>query len=206
MSKPNHDLPPSRLRSILGHLLPGGSSSTSTPTPPPPSAKGKDDSGSDGGNSLDARYHTHQLSPTFFLERAAAIEPDAEAIFHITANGRTLRRSYGEFADRARGLAYHLLRRGLRRVGILAPNTPAFLEAIYGIAAAGGVVVPANYRLKPDDIAYIFDYGEVDAVIVDAEFRHLLDAFVAAHPDVPLLVDLVSFSRCVVSLSRAGRY
>ena len=49
-------------------------------------------------------------------------------------------------ADRARGLAYFLRGRGLRRVGILATNTPAFLESIFGIVAAGGVLVPANYR------------------------------------------------------------
>jgi acyl-CoA synthetase (AMP-forming)/AMP-acid ligase II len=46
----------------------------------------------------------------------------------MCANGKVLRRSYIEFADRARGLAYFLLKHNLKRVGILAPNTPAFLE------------------------------------------------------------------------------
>lgn len=155
--------PPSRIRSILGHLIPH------QPTPP----------------------HIHHLSPTFFLERAASIEPNAEAIYHITSNGAILRRSYQEFADRARGLAYYLKKHDLRRVGILAPNTPAFLEAIYGIPAAGAVIVPANYRLKPDDIAYIFEFAEVDSIIVDAEFVHLLDSFKAKHPKVPLIIDSV---------------
>lgn len=115
----------SRLRSLLGHL---GSK------PAAPAAQ-------------DARgHHIHQLSPTFFLERAAAIEPNAPAIYHVTANNQVLRRSYMEFADRARGLAYYLLKNGYKRVGILATNTPAFLESIYGVAAAGAVIVPANYR------------------------------------------------------------
>ncbi|TQN68970.1 putative acyl-activating enzyme 1 [Colletotrichum shisoi] len=160
--------PPSRLKNILGHLL---SSSTPKKDEPQPT------------------HNVHQLSPTFFLERAAAIEPDAEAIFHITANGRTLRRSYIEFADRARGLAYYLKKHGFKRVGILAPNTPAFLESIFGIAAAGGVNVGVNYRLKPDDITYIFDFAEVDSIIVDHEFISLLDDFRAKHPNVPLIVD-----------------
>ncbi|GKT88074.1 putative AMP-binding enzyme [Colletotrichum tofieldiae] len=160
--------PPSRLKNILGHLL---SSSAPKKDEPQPS------------------HHIHQLSPTFFLERAAAIEPDAEAIFHVTANGRTLRRSYIEFADRARGLAYYLKKHGFKRVGILAPNTPAFLESIFGIAAAGGVNVGVNYRLKPDDITYIFDFAEVDSIIVDHEFVPLLDEFRAKHPNVPLIVD-----------------
>ncbi|KAH7252196.1 hypothetical protein BKA59DRAFT_152442 [Fusarium tricinctum] len=154
--------PPSRIRSILNHLRPH-------PTAP---------------------INFHTLSPTTFLERAASIEPDAEAIFHITSNGAVLRRSYAEFADRARGLAYYFLKHGYRRVGILAPNTPAFLESIYGIVAAGAAIVPANYRLKPDDIAYIFDFAEVDCIIVDNEFVGLLDVFKENHKNVPLIVDM----------------
>ncbi|KAK1955999.1 AMP-binding enzyme [Colletotrichum sublineola] len=159
--------PPSRLKNILGHFL------SSAPKKDEPQPK----------------HHIHQLSPTFFLERAAAIEPDAEAIFHVTANGQTLRRTYTEFADRARGLAYYLKKHGFKRVGILAPNTPAFLESIFGIAAAGGVNVGVNYRLKPDDITYIFDFAEVDSIIVDREFVPLLDEFKTKHPNVPFIVD-----------------
>jgi acyl-CoA synthetase (AMP-forming)/AMP-acid ligase II len=112
------------------------------------------------GNSFSG-LNIHQLSPTFFLPRAAEIEPDALAIYHITANGHTIRRSYADFADRARGLAYYLKKKGFKRVGILAPNTPAFLESIFGIAAAGAVNVPVNYRLKVEDVGYIFIFGEV---------------------------------------------
>ncbi|KAI3337048.1 AMP-binding domain-containing protein [Xylariaceae sp. AK1471] len=160
----------SRLRSLLGHL--GGSSSKESPV------------------GHDHTHHLHELSPTLFLERAAAIEPDAEAIYHVTANGKVLRRSYGDFADRARGLAYFLRKHGLKRVGVLATNTPAFLESIFGIIAAGGVLVPVNYRLKPDDITYIFDFAEVDSIIVDKEYLSLLDDFKKSHPNVRLILDL----------------
>ncbi|KEQ96221.1 hypothetical protein AUEXF2481DRAFT_88325 [Aureobasidium subglaciale EXF-2481] len=134
-------------------------------------------------------YNTHQLSPTFFLPRAATIEPNAPAIYHVTANKKILRRNYQEFADRARGLAYYLRRHKYKRVGILCPNTPAFLEAIFGIAAAGSVNVGVNYRLQPVDITYIFEHAEVDSIIVDAEFAPLLDAFRAAHPEIKILID-----------------
>lgn len=157
--------PTSRLTSLLSHILPSTSS------------------------EYKHNHHIHQLSPTFFLPRAAEIEPDALAIHHLTANKRILKRSYIEFADRARGLAYYLLKHNLSRVGILAPNTPAFLEAIFGIGAAGAVNVSVNYRLKKEDIEYIFGFAEVDSIIVDQEFLHLLDHFRSSHPGVEIIVD-----------------
>ena len=74
-------------------------------------------------------------------------------------------------------------------MGILCPNTPAFLESIYGIAAAGAVNVGVNYRLKHEDINYIFGHSDAEAIIVDAEFVPLLDDFRKEHPHVPLIVD-----------------
>ncbi|KAK7737728.1 hypothetical protein SLS53_006347 [Cytospora paraplurivora] len=170
--------PPSRLRSILGHILP--SSLPSTPQSPP---------SVETGETYTHNHHFHTLSPTFFLPRAASIEPNAEAIVHITANGATLRRTYQEFADRARGLAYYLKTHGYKRVGVLMPNTPAFLECIYGIAAGGAVIVPVNYRLKKGDIQYIFDLADVDIVIADWEFEGLLAAFRESRPVVRVVID-----------------
>lgn len=157
--------PRTRVRSIADHLL-------RPPTNPRPP-------------------HIHPLSPTLFLERAAAIEPDADAVFHVTATGVSLRRSYRALASRAVGLAYYLKKHGLTRVGVLAPNTPAFLESIYGVVAAGAVLVPVNYRLNEHDVAYIFDFANVDYIIVDGEFHGLLGLYRARHPSVPLIVDLV---------------
>lgn len=51
-----------------------------------------------------------------------------------------------EFADRARGLAFYLKKHGYKRVGILCPNTPAFLESIFGIAAASAVNIGWGYK------------------------------------------------------------
>ena len=75
-------------------------------------------------------------------------------------------------------------------MGILSPNTPAFLEALFAVAAAGAVSVAVNHRLKPDDIAYIFVHADADALLVDAALVPLLAAYRAAHPRTPILVDL----------------
>ncbi|OLL25487.1 hypothetical protein NEOLI_003241 [Neolecta irregularis DAH-3] len=74
----------------------------------------------------------HDLNPTVFLPRAAAIEPKAPAIVHKSSTGRDIRRTYQEFADRARGLAYFIkLKCGNGNIGILAPNTPLPLEVFF---------------------------------------------------------------------------
>ncbi|KOS17984.1 putative acyl-activating enzyme 1 [Escovopsis weberi] len=156
--------PPSRIQAIANHLAAAPAHSPVTP-------------------------YIHTLSPTFFLERSAAIEPDAEAVYHITTNGTVLRRNYRQFADRARGLAYYLKKRGFKHVGVLATNTPAHLESIYAIPAAGGVIVPVNYRLKHSDITYIFEFADVDAIIVDHEFVGLLDQYREKHLNTPIILD-----------------
>lgn len=160
--------PTSRLTSVLSHIDPSSTASA---------------------DAYTHNHHIHQLSPTLFLHRAAQIEPDAEAIFHVTADNQILRRSYIEFADRARGIAYYLLKHNLCRVGILAPNTPAFLESIFGIGASGGINVAVNYRLKKEDITYILDFAKVDSVIVDVEYISLLDDFKTLHPNIPIIID-----------------
>ena len=88
----------------------------------------------------------------------------------------------------------------------MCPNTPAFLESIFGIGAAGAVNVgnsypvmvvilfrltssAINYRLKTEDIAYIFDHAEVDMIIADEEYKSLLDGYHKNHPKVPIIVD-----------------
>lgn len=164
-----------RLSSLAAHFAPSSSSPTAADNSTPV--------------EYVHRHHIHQLSPTFFLWRAAQIEPDAPAIYHKTANNAILRRTYAQTADRARGLAYYLRKQGYKRVGILMTNTPAFLEAIFGIGAAGAVNVAINYRLKVEDIAYIFEHADVDSIVVDREFEHLLGSFRRKFPGVAILVD-----------------
>ena len=179
--------PTSRLTQILHHVLP---SSNSLATP----------------DDYKHTHHIHQLSPTFFLHRAAQIEPEAQAIYHVTSNEKVLTRKYSQFEEWARGLAYYIKSKGWKRVGVLAPNTPAHLErfclpkvnlkyiansgnSIFGIPLAGGTIVPVNYRLQTGDITYIFSFAEVEAIIVDAECLHLLADFKQKHPQIPFIVD-----------------
>ncbi|KAH9827457.1 AMP dependent synthetase and ligase [Teratosphaeria destructans] len=164
-----------RLRTFASHLAPASSSPTVADAPT--------------SGEFVHRYHIHQLSPTYWLPRAAAIEPNALAVYHKTSNGVVIKRTYAETSHRAAGFAYYVKKKGFKRVGILMTNTPAFLESIFAIGGAGITNVAINYRLKQEDIAYIFDHAEADAILVDAEYVHLLDAYRKDHPNTAILVD-----------------
>ena len=108
-----------------------------------------------------------ELDPISFLKRSAAILADRTAVVH-----GDLRRTYGELDARVNRLASALRGRGLEprdRVAVLCPNTPALLEAHFGVPAAGGVLVAINARLSPPEIRGILEHSGARTLIVDAE-------------------------------------
>src|ERR1041384_6575779 len=71
------------------------------------------------------------LTTLTFLERAAWVYPAQTAVIH-----GPLRRSYAELYARTRRLASALAKRGIGRgdtVSVFLANTPAMLEAHYGV-------------------------------------------------------------------------
>ena len=104
-----------------------------------PSTSAPEASGAPG-----AVFHT-ELNPVDFLRRAAYMYPDKVAV----VQGER-RYSYRQFADRSWQLANALRAAGLgkgERVAALLANSPAMLEAHFGVPAAGGILVPINTRL-----------------------------------------------------------
>ncbi len=108
------------------------------------------------------------LTPLRFLERSAQVYPRKLAVrFGQQAQ------SYNEFARRVRRLASALRQAGLAagdRVAYICGNTPAFLEAHFGVPLAGGVLVPINVRLTAGDIACILNHSGARFLFVDAAF------------------------------------
>ena len=54
------------------------------------------------------------------------------------------------------------------RVGLWLRNSPEFISAIFGVLAAGGVVVPLNNFLKPEEVSYILADAGADRLITEA--------------------------------------
>jgi len=72
------------------------------------------------------------------------------------------------------------------RVGLWLKNCPEFVPALFGILHAGGVAVPINNFLKPDEVNYILYDAGIDTVITDEELAANLPALAAARPSVKL--------------------
>jgi len=127
------------------------------------------------------------LTPLSLLERAAAVFPDHPAIVH----GR-LRRSYAEFYARSRRLASALAARGIGRgdtVTVMLANTPAMLEAHYGVPMAGAVLNTLNTRLDAAILAFSFDHAETKVLITDREFSPVIREALALAKTRPLVID-----------------
>src|SRR5262249_47973393 len=127
------------------------------------------------------------LTPLTFLERAARVFPNHTAIIH---GGLT--RSYAEFYAPARRLASALAKRGIGRgdsVSVLAANTPAMLEAHYGVPMSGAVLNTLNTRLDAPTIAFSLDHADAKAVIVDREFSKVMKDALARTKVKPLVID-----------------
>jgi fatty-acyl-CoA synthase len=124
------------------------------------------------GASTPGKVFRSELNPVDFLRRAAYMYPDKVALVHGER-----RYSYGELGDRSWRLANGLRAAGLAkgdRVATLLPNSPAMLEAHFGVPAAGGVLVPINIRLGSTELAYILEHSGARYFLLDTEFEDVV--------------------------------
>lgn len=87
------------------------------------------------------------------LVRGAVEQPDRAAV--VVTEGR---RTYAELLDRASHVARGLVRLGIERgdrVGILMPNSLAFLEVEFACLLIGAVAVPINSRFRSVELRHV---------------------------------------------------
>jgi fatty-acyl-CoA synthase len=126
------------------------------------------------------------LSPVSFLARAAEIFPERVAVIH----GRR-RIDYRTLDARCRRLASALRAHGIGRgcaVSIIAPNTPALLEAHYGVPMSGAVLNAINTRLDAASIAFILGHAESRLFLVDRDYARVAREALAAMSDPPPVI------------------
>ena len=85
--------------------------------------------------------------------------------------------SYRRMAELARAQAAGLDRLGIgpgERVAIVSHNSARLMTSFYGVAGHGRVLVPVNFRLKAEEVAYIVEQSGASALLIDPELAESL--------------------------------
>jgi fatty-acyl-CoA synthase len=112
------------------------------------------------------------LTLSGFLADVTARHAAREAlVFHGShgAHNAVTRWSYRDRAGQARAVAKALLAGGVvkgARVALLMGNRPEWVAAAYGVALAGGVVVPVNTYLAPPEADYVLRHSDADVLLM----------------------------------------
>ena len=125
--------------------------------------------GAPGAGPVPGKVFRTELNPVEFLHRAAYIYPDKTAVV-----SGSQRYSYRQLAERSWRLANALRSAGLGkadRVATLLFNSPAMLEAHFGVPAAGGILVAVNNRLSSAEIGYILGHSGARYLLVDSDLE-----------------------------------
>ena len=108
------------------------------------------------------------LTPLDFIARAAEVYGHRTAIVH-----GTVRQNWRDTYARCRRLASALARAGVGKgdtVAALLPNTPAMIEAHFGVPMAGAVLNALNIRLDAANLVFMLRHGEARVLLADTEF------------------------------------
>ena len=122
------------------------------------------------------------MNVAHWLERSALSHPKLPA----SALGTRVTATFGQLAERSARLAGALRERfGLApgdRVVIVAKNSPAYLELLFGIWHAGLAAVPANAKLHGAELGYILQHSGARVCFASIG----LDAEIAPHAPASL--------------------
>ncbi len=126
------------------------------------------------------------LSVSDFIDRAVQVygervgavdEPDqpAPSLGELT---------YAEIGALARRQAAKLDQLGIGvgdRVAIVSHNSARLLTSFFGVAGSGRVIVPVNFRLRPDEVKYIVEHSGARVLYIDPELDDELKEVTAEH-------------------------
>jgi len=122
-----------------------------------------------------------------FLDRAEQCYPLRTAVVDEPGEPQDGGRgsvTYGDLARQVRALAAGLDRLGVRRgerVAVVSHNSARLLELFFAVTAYGRVLVPINFRLSRDEVAYIVEHSGASVLLVDPELDAALTDVTAPH-------------------------
>ena len=114
--------------------------------------------------------------------RNAERYPDRTA---FVVEGRRV--THADYLRRVERLAGGLVNLGVKpgdRIGILSQNCLEMVELIGATALLGAILLPVNYRLQPDEIAYVLADGAPAVVVAGADYHGAIVAQQGSLPSV----------------------
>lgn len=129
------------------------------------------------------------MTPALWLDRSARLHPGAPALF----NGGRLVSNYAGFADSAKRIGAALcLKYAITpgdRVAIFLSNRTEYLELMYAVWYAGAVIVPINYKLHPQEVAWMINNCTARVVFCTGEAVNDLAVLLGGEQTVIIDVD-----------------
>ncbi|MDX8124115.1 acyl-CoA synthetase [Janthinobacterium sp. GMG2] len=125
------------------------------------------------------------LTPLDYIARAAAVYGNRLAIAH-----GAVRQTWQETYARTRRLASGLIKLGVGTgdtVAVMLPNTPAMVEASFGVPMAGAVLNALNIRLDLASLTFMLRHGQAKVLLADTEFAELARQMAAQIPGLRVI-------------------
>ena len=104
-----------------------------------------------------------------------------------------LRRSWGDFDDRAARFAQALLDAGVgqgSKVGQLLFNGPEFLETYHGALKIRAIPFNINFRYTADEILYLLDNADAEALVYHSSMSAVIAEVLDRGPELRLVVEV----------------
>jgi fatty-acyl-CoA synthase len=114
-----------------------------------------------------------------FIDRAAFVFGQRKGIIDESdqPGGSLGELSNSEIARMAKSQAAALDELGIgigERVAIVSKNAARMLISFFGVTSHGRILVPINFRLQRDEIAYIVEHSEASLLLIDPELEEML--------------------------------
>ena len=128
------------------------------------------------------------MNTTDFLTISSAICPDRDA---IVFEGNRI--TYSQLNQRVNRLGNALTRLGIKkgdRVAMLQVNCPECLETYFAVARMGGIYVPLNFRAKDDELIYMLEHSESQALLAGKRYLDMVRSILPKLPRVKHCISL----------------
>lgn len=136
--------------------------------------------------------------PTSLARLPALLADRLEHKVAVRVGDATL--SYRDLERGSESVARALRRDGIEagdRIAVLARDSLATVQVLFGAARARAVCVPVDGRLAAEEIAYVLDDSGAKVVFVDRASTPVFDRALAKLESVPKSIDLTGDSECM---------